>query len=251
MDIKIISREIIYQNVISKNQKDINRKISEKVNADSNLIEKYRNFNGAQNFLEEENNAPEKRLYEQYYKFEGIDQLSDEIDVKNMKNRNSRKFSKFIENNTKINTSEILKYENAKRNSIKYIEKNNSNNINDNNYYIRAKTESNINYEFNELKNQNIKDKILLGKIKENKNQMNKNNEIIYEENGKINRIKKYKRNSNNIDIKIKSENIENNIQNIKKLIKRKSNDFTNNKKNKKVTNRKLNEDITFLNRKY
>ena len=229
---------------ISKNQKDINQKISEKINTDSNLIEKYRNFNGAQNFLEEENNAPEKRLYEQYYKFEGIDQLSDEIDVKNMKNRNSRKFSKFIENNTKINTSEILKYENAKRNSIKYIEKNNSNNINDNNYYIRAKTESNNNYEFNELKNQNIKDKILLGKIKENKNQMNKNNEIIYEENGKINRIKKYKRNSNNIDMKIKSENIENNIQNIKKLIKRKSNDFTNNKKNKKVTNRKLNEDI-------
>ena len=229
---------------ISKNQKDINQKISEKINTDSNLIEKYRNFNGAQNFLEEENNAPEKRLYEQYYKFEGIDQLSDEIDVKNMKNRISRKFSKFIENNTKINTSEILKYENAKRNSIKYIEKNNSNNINDNNYYIRAKTESNNNYEFNELKNQNIKDKILLGKIKENKNQMNKNNEIIYEENGKINRIKKYKRNSNNIDMKIKSENIENNIQNIKKLIKRKSNDFTNNKKNKKVTNRKLNEDI-------
>ena len=229
---------------ISKNQKDINQKISEKINIDSNLIEKYRNFNGAQNFLEEENNAPEKRLYEQYYKFEGIDKLSDEIDVKNMKNRNSRKFSKFIENNTKINTSEILKYENAKRNSIKYIEKNNSNNINDNNYYIRAKTESNNNYEFNELKNQNIKDKILLGKIKENKNQMNKNNEIIYEENGKINRIKKYKRNSNNIDMKIKSENIENNIQNIKKLIKRKSNDFTNNKKNKKVTNRKLNEDI-------
>ena len=229
---------------ISKNQKDINQKISEKINIDSNLIEKYRNFNGAQNFLEEENNAPEKRLYEQYYKFEGIDQLSDEIDVKNMKNRISRKFSKFIENNTKINTSEILKYENAKRNSIKYIEKNNSNNINDNNYYIRAKTESNNNYEFNELKNQNIKDKILLGKIKENKNQMNKNNEIIYEENGKINRIKKYKRNSNNIDMKIKSENIENNIQNIKKLIKRKSNDFTNNKKNKKVTNRKLNEDI-------
>ena len=229
---------------ISKNQKDINQKISEKINTDSNLIEKYRNFNGAQNFLEEENNAPEKRLYEQYYKFEGIDQLSDEIDVKNMKNRNSRKFSKFIENNTKINTSEILKYENAKRNSIKYIEKNNSNNINDNNYYIRAKTESNNNYEFNELKNQNIKDKILLGKIKENKNQMNKNNEIIHEENGKINRIKKYKRNSNNIDMKIKSENIENNIQNIKKLIKRKSNDFTNNKKNKKVTNRKLNEDI-------
>ena len=229
---------------ISKNQKDINQKISEKINIDSNLIEKYRNFNGAQNFLEEENNAPEKRLYEQYYKFEGIDKLSDEIDVKNMKNRISRKFSKFIENNTKINTSEILKYENAKRNSIKYIEKNNSNNINDNNYYIRAKTESNNNYEFNELKNQNIKDKILLGKIKENKNQMNKNNEIIYEENGKINRIKKYKRNSNNIDMKIKSENIENNIQNIKKLIKRKSNDFTNNKKNKKVTNRKLNEDI-------
>ena len=229
---------------ISKNQKDINQKISEKINTDSNLLEKYRNFNGAQNFLEEENNASEKRLYEQYYKFEGIDQLSDEIDVKNMKNRNSRKFSKFIENNTKINTSEILKYENAKRNSIKYIEKNNSNNINDNNYYIRAKTESNNNYEFNELKNQNIKDKILLGKIKENKNQMNKNNEIIYEENGKINRIKKYKRNSNNIDMKIKSENIENNIQNIKKLIKRKSNDFTNNKKNKKVTNRKLNEDI-------
>ena len=229
---------------ISKNQKDINQKISEKINTDSNLIEKYRNFNGAQNFLEEENNAPEKRLYEQYYKFEGIDKLSDEIDVKNMKNRISRKFSKFIENNTKINTSEILKYENAKRNSIKYIEKNNSNNINDNNYYIRAKTESNNNYEFNELKNQNIKDKILLGKIKENKNQMNKNNEIIYEENGKINRIKKYKRNSNNIDMKIKSENIENNIQNIKKLIKRKSNDFTNNKKNKKVTNRKLNEDI-------
>ena len=229
---------------ISKNQKDINQKISEKINTDSNLIEKYRNFSGTQNFLEEENNAPEKRLYEQYYKFEGIAQLSDEIDVKNMKNRNSRKFSKFIENNTKINTSEILKYENAKRNSIKYIEKNNSNNINDNNYYIRAKTESNNNYEFNELKNQNIKDKILLGKIKENKNQMNKNNEIIYEENGKINRIKKYKRNSNNIDMKIKSENIENNIQNIKKLIKRKSNDFTNNKKNKKVTNRKLNEDI-------
>ena len=206
---------------ISKKLNDIQQK-TEKMNTEPTLIEKYR---GSKQLVEEEFHDPKKILFEQYYKYEGIDQQSDDKEVINKKNRNSIKLSKYLENFSRNNNdSELLKYDKVNQNTIKNTENNNTNNINNNNINIRSKTESNNNNEFNGMKNQDIKDKILFENMKNNYNnkQMNKNNEITIEEKENFNKIQKNKENKNEIenDIKkVQSSNTNKNINNQNQIL--------------------------------
>ena len=208
-----------------QNTKDIIQKISVETNTDTTLIEKYKSLTGLKDILEENNEQPNV-LYEPYYRYEGVDQLSDEKEIIIKKNRHPRNVSKYL-----------VKYSHETQNS--YIENNDkkySKNRNNNKIKV-SKTESNQNnYEFNEFENDDSKGETIMEhiNIKNNKNnkQTNKEKEINNKENNKGQK----KKNKIKED---KERNKKNDIINQNKIINKNKKDKL---KKEKYSNKKENQ---------
>ena len=95
---------------IIRNKRDKLKNISFETNPDATLNEKNKNKIGLKSYMEGIDN-PKLRLYEQYYKYEGVDQLSDENLTFTPIKRVSKKFSVSIENKKNKDNSEFLKYD--------------------------------------------------------------------------------------------------------------------------------------------
>ena len=92
------------KNKMTRNERNELKKLSFETNPNSTplKIKKNKNKNkiGLKSYMEEVDN-PKLRLYEQYYKYEGEDQLSDENITFSIKRRISKKFSVNSENSIK------------------------------------------------------------------------------------------------------------------------------------------------------
>ena len=226
-----------------QNTKDIIQKISVETNTDSTLIEKYKSLNGLKNILEENNEQPNV-LYEPYYRYEGVDQQSDEKEIIIKKNRNPRKFSKYLGQQKRNKKLEELKYSHENQNS--YIENNDKKylkNRNNNNKVKISKTEtSQNNYEFNEFENDDSKGETIMELMNSKNNKNNKQTNKDKEINNKENIKGKKKKNKIKVD---KERNKKNDIISQNKITNKKSNKLKKNKiKNEKYSNIKENHEI-------
>jgi hypothetical protein len=214
-------------NNMSRNKNDVSPKISVETNTDSTLVEKYKIKLGLKDIIEEIEN-PQLRLYDQYYKYEGKDQLDNKKVTFVKRRRNTRKIMTNIQNNKSENDSELLNYDlnnsNNKRSNKKIITENN---INNHRNFIQQFEKNKKIFEFNESENFESNGGTIIEHMEKEKlkNEMNPNEE-------KKTKIK------NNLE-KEKNKKIEENSPN--KIIPKKMKKRIQNVKN---SNKKLNENV-------